>query len=67
MAIGRRLSIGLQKEKMHGVTQVFVTSPTLMNVAVFSRTFGHWGCAAKALQSLSITVESLPVIAHFGQ
>jgi hypothetical protein len=52
---------------MHGVTQVFVTSPTLMNVAVFSRTFGHWGCAAKALQSLSITVESLPVIAHFGQ
>jgi hypothetical protein len=57
----------LLSKKMEGVSQVFVTSPTLMNVTVFSRTFGHWGCSAKALESLSITAKSLAVIAHFGE
>ena len=57
----------LLSKKMEGVPQVFVTSPTLMNVTVFSRTFGHWGCCAKALESLSITAKSLAVIANFGE
>src|SRR5215469_13998890 len=54
-------------KKMHGVPEVFVTSPTLLNATVFSRTFGHWACSAKALESLSITIESLAVIADFGE
>jgi hypothetical protein len=54
-------------EKMEGVPEVFVTSPTLMNVTVFSRTFGHWGCSAKALQTLNITAKPLAVIANLGQ
>jgi hypothetical protein len=38
-----------------------------MNVTVFSRTFGHWGCSAKALQSLGIIAESPAIIANFGE
>jgi hypothetical protein len=57
----------LLSKKMEGVPEVFVTSPTLMNVTVFSRTFGHWGCSAKALESLRITAESLAVVANFGE
>jgi len=57
----------LLSKKMEGVPKVFVTSPTLINVTVFSRTFGHWGCSAKALESLSVTAKSLPVIANLGE
>jgi len=57
----------LLSKKMEGVPEVFVTSPTLMNVTAFSRTFGHWGCSAKALESLSFTVKSLAVITNLGK
>ena len=46
---------------------MFVTSPALMNLAVFSGTFGHWGSSAQALQNLSITIEALAVIANLGE
>ena len=39
----------LLSKKIHGVSEVFVTSPTLMNVTVFSGAFGHRGCSAIAL------------------
>ena len=54
-------------KKVHGVPEVFVASPTLLNVTVFSGAFGYWGGSAKALESLSITAESLAVIANFGE
>jgi hypothetical protein len=57
----------LLSKKMEGVPEVFVTSPTLMNVAGFSRTFGHRGCSAKALKRLNITAESVAVIANLGE
>ena len=57
----------LLSKKMEGMPEVFVTSPTLMNVTVFSRTFRHWGCSAKTLESLSISAKSLPVIANLGK
>jgi hypothetical protein len=44
----------LLSKKIDSVAEVFVTGPALMDVTVFSGTFGHWSCAAKALQSLSI-------------
>jgi hypothetical protein len=50
-----------------GVPEVFVTSPTSMNVAGFSRTFGHWSSSAKALERLNITAESVAVIANLGE
>jgi type VI protein secretion system component Hcp len=40
----------LLSKKMQGVPEVFLTSPTLMNVTFFSRTFGHWSCSAEALE-----------------
>ena len=46
---------------------MFVTSPALMNLAVFSRPFGHRGCPAKTLQSLSLSVEALAIIADLGE
>ena len=39
----------LLSKKMEGVPEVFVTSPTLMNVTIFSGAFGHRGCSAIAL------------------
>ena len=39
----------LLSKKIHGVPEVFVTSPTLMNVTIFSGAFGHRGCSAIAL------------------
>ena len=54
-------------KKMERVPEVFVTSPTFLNVARFSRTFGHWGCSAKALEHLNITAESIAVIANLGE
>jgi hypothetical protein len=57
----------LLSKKMNGVPEVFVTSPTLMNVTLFSRTLGHRSCSAKALKILCIAIESLTVIANFGE
>ena len=54
-------------KKMEGVPEVFVTSPTLMNVTVFSRASGDRGGSTKAVESLSITTESFPVIANLGE
>lgn len=39
----------LFSKEMDGVAEVFVTGPTLMAVTIFSGTFGHRGCSAKAL------------------
>jgi hypothetical protein len=39
----------LLSKKIHGVPEVFVTSPTLMNVTIFSGAFGHRGCSTIAL------------------
>ena len=39
----------LVRKKMEGVTQVFVTSPALMTVAAFTRTFGYRGGSRQAL------------------
>ena len=60
----------LLSKKIDSVTEVFVTSPALMNVPVsssFSGTLGHRGRSAKALQSLSLSVESLAVISNLGE
>ena|SRR5690242_11475788 len=57
----------LVSKKMEGVPEVFVTSPTFLNVARFSRTFGHWSCSAKALERLNITAESIAVVANLGE
>ena len=46
---------------------MFVTSPALMNAAIFSGPYSHWGCSAKALQNLRITIEALAVIANLGE
>ena len=46
---------------------MFVTSPALMNAAIFSGPYSHWGCSAKALQSLSVPIEALAVIANLGE
>ena len=39
----------LLSKKIDGVPEVFVTSPTLMNVTIFSGAFSHRGCSAIAL------------------
>jgi hypothetical protein len=57
-------------KKVEGVSQMFVTSPALMNGPVFSlfaRAYGHWGSSAKALKSLCISVESLAIIANLAE
>ena len=56
-------------EKMHGMAQVFVTSPPGVNVPVFSSftgALGYWCAASQALKVLWIAVEALTVIANFG-
>ncbi len=60
----------LLSKQMQSVAKVFVTRPALMNVpvfALFSGTFGHWGCSAQALQPLSVIAEALAVVANLGQ
>ena len=39
----------LFSKKVEGVAKVFVTSPALVNAAVFSGTSGYWSRATKAL------------------
>jgi hypothetical protein len=52
-------------KKMESVPEVFLTSPTLMNVTVFARTLGHWGGFRQGIGELEHHRQ--PVIANFGQ
>ena len=57
----------LLSKKMDGVTEMFVTSPALVAVAVFSGTLGDRSSSAKTLQILSLAAKSLPIVANFGE
>jgi hypothetical protein len=53
-------------KQMHSVTQVFIASPSLMALAMFSRTLGHGCGAGQALEVLRITIEAFSIIADLA-
>jgi hypothetical protein len=53
-------------KQMHGVTQVFIASPALMALAMFSGTLCHGRGTGEALEVLRITVEAFSIIADLA-